>query len=773
MYKIIKKELLAPNIYLMDIDAPQVAKSCKPGQFIIVKIDEKGERIPLTICDYDREKGTVTIVYQTLGASTQRMAEYEAGDTYQDFVGPLGVATDIVSEDIEDLKKKKLVFIAGGVGTAPVYPQVKWMKEHGIDVDVIIGARSKDIVILEEEMKKVAKNVYVTTDDGSYGFHGNVTDGLRDLIENQGKSYDQVVAIGPLIMMKFVCLYTKEIDLPTTVSMNPIMVDGTGMCGACRLTVGDEVKFACVDGPEFDGHLIDFDEVMKRQQMYKSAEGRASLKEKEGETYRPVDCDCEDPDVIIAEVESRIDYTDHKVNMLERIPVRNQPAEERVNNFDEVCYGYDAEEAKLEASRCLLCKKPRCVAGCPVGIDIPGFIQKINEDDIAGASEVISKYSALPAVCGRVCPQESQCEAVCIRAIKGEPVSIGKLERYVGDYAIENNISPEKPAGSTGKKVAVIGAGPAGITCASELAQKGHDVTVFEALHEPGGVMVYGIPEFRLPSEGVVQAEVNNLKKLGVKIETNAVVGKVITIDQLLDEEGFDAVFIGSGAGLPMFMNIPGENANGVFSANEYLTRNNLMKAFDPTYDTPILPSKKVVTVGGGNVAMDAARTAVRLGAESHIVYRRSEAELPARVEEVEHAKEEGIIFDLLRNPKEILVDEDGWVKGIKLVKMELGEPDASGRRRPVEVEGSEYEMECDAVIMALGTNPNPLITSTTKGLETNKWECIVADEENGQTSKEGVFAGGDAVTGSATVILAMGAGKDAAKGIHEYLSNK
>ena len=773
MYKIIKKEQLAPNIYLMDIDAPHVAKSCKPGQFIIVKIDEKGERIPLTICDYDKEKGTVTIVYQTLGASTQKMAEYNVGDSYQDFVGPLGVATDIVSEDIEDLKKKKLVFIAGGVGTAPVYPQVKWMKEQGIDVDVIIGARSKDIVILEDEMKKVAKNVYVTTDDGSYGFHGNVTDGLKDLIENQGKSYDQVVAIGPLIMMKFVCLYTKEIGLPTTVSMNPIMVDGTGMCGACRLTVGDEVKFACVDGPEFDGHLIDFDEVMKRQQMYKSAEGRAELKEKEGDTYRPVNCDCEDPDEIKAEVESRIDYSNHKVNMLERIPVRNQPAEERVNNFDEVCYGYDSEEAKLEASRCLLCKKPKCVAGCPVGIDIPGFIQKINEDDIAGASEVISKYSALPAVCGRVCPQESQCEAVCIRGIKGEPVSIGKLERYVGDYAIENNISPEKPAESTGKKVAVIGAGPAGITCASELAQKGHEVTVFEALHEPGGVMVYGIPEFRLPSDSVVQAEVNNLKKLGVKIETNAVVGKVITIDQLLDEEGYDAVFIGSGAGLPMFMNIPGENANGVFSANEYLTRNNLMKAFDPTYDTPILPSKKVVTVGGGNVAMDAARTAVRLGAESHIVYRRSEEELPARVEEVEHAKEEGIIFDLLRNPKEILVDEDGWVKGIRLVKMELGEPDASGRRRPVEIEGSEYEMECDAVIMALGTNPNPLITSTTKGLETNKWECIVADEENGQTSKDGVFAGGDAVTGSATVILAMGAGKDAAKGIDEYLSNK
>ena len=503
------------------------------------------------------------------------------------------------------------------------------------------------------------------------------------------------------------------------------MVDGTGMCGACRITVGDEVKFACVDGPEFDGHLIDFDAVAKRQQMYKSEEGRAELKRNEGDTYRPVDCDCDDPDEIKAEVESRIDYSKHEVNMLERIPVRNQPADLRSNNFEEVCYGYDPVEAELEASRCLLCKKPKCVAGCPVGIDIPGFIRKISENDIAGASEVISKYSALPAVCGRVCPQESQCEERCIRGIKGEPVSIGKLERYVGDYAIEHGISPKKPETTNGKKVAVVGSGPAGITCASELAQKGYEVTVFEALHEAGGVMVYGIPEFRLPSDKVVQAEINNLKKLGVRIETNAVVGKVITVDQLMEEDGYDAVFLGSGAGLPIFMNIPGENASGVFSANEYLTRNNLMKAFDPSYDTPIIHSNVVVTVGGGNVAMDAARTAVRLGAESHIVYRRSDEELPARREEIEHAKEEGVIFDLLRNPKEILVDEGGWVKGIRLVKMELGEPDESGRRRPVEVEGSEFDIECDTVIMALGTNPNPLIPAPTEGLEVNKWKCI------------------------------------------------
>ncbi len=776
MYKILTKELLAPNIYLMDIYAPLVAKACEPGQFIIVKMDEKGERIPLTICDFDREKGTVTIVYQAAGASTYRMAEYGVGEEYQDFVGPLGEQSGLISydpKDIEELKKQKIVFIGGGVGTAPIHAQVKWMGLHGIDVDVIIGARNKEILILEDNLRKYAKNVYVATDDGSYGLHGNVTDALKDLVENQGKEYDHVIAIGPLVMMKFVALYTKQVGIKTTVSMNPLMVDGTGMCGACRITVGDEVKFACVDGPEFDGHLIDFDEVSKRQNMYRTREGRQELKHIEGDTHRPIDCDCEDPDEIKAVVEARIDYSKFEVNVLERVPVRNQPAEERVNNFEEVCYGYDLEEAKAEASRCLLCKRPKCVEGCPVGIDIPGFINKIMQEDIEGASEVISKYSALPAVCGRVCPQEIQCEAKCIRGIKGEPVSIGKLERFVGDYAIANNISPEKPEVTNGKKVAVIGAGPAGITCASELAQKGYEVTVFEALHEAGGVLVYGIPEFRLPSETVVQAEVNNLKKLGVTIETNAVVGKVITVDQLLEEEGFDAVFLGSGAGLPMFMNIAGENASGVFSANEYLTRNNLMKAFDPSYDTPIIHSKKVVTVGGGNVAMDAARSAVRLGAESHIVYRRSDEELPARREEIEHAKEEGVIFDLLCNPTEILVDEAGWVKGIRLVKMELGEPDASGRRRPVEIEGSEFDMECDTVIMALGTNPNPLIPTTTDGLEVNKWKCIVADEETGQTSKEKVFAGGDAVTGSATVILAMGAGKDAANGIHEYLSNK
>ena len=460
-------------------------------------------------------------------------------------------------------------------------------------------------------------------------------------------------------------------------------------------------------------------------------------------------------------------------DVLKKVPVREQAPKVRATNFDEVCLGYNKEEAMEEASRCLGCKKAKCVEGCPVSIHIPDFIHQVKEGNIEEAYRIISESSALPAICGRVCPQESQCEGKCIRGIKGEAVSIGKLERFVADWARENGIKPTAPAEKNGKKVAVIGSGPSGLTCAGDLAKMGYDVTIFEALAKAGGVLVYGIPEFRLPKSAVVEKEVENVKALGVKIETNVIIGKSTTIDELMDKEGFEAVFIGSGAGLPMFMGIPGENANGVFSANEFLTRNNLMKAFRDDYDTPIAHGKKVAVVGGGNVAMDAARTALRLGAEVHIIYRRSEAELPARAEEVHHAKEEGIIFDLLTNPKEILVDENDWVKGIRLVKMELGEPDASGRRRPVEIPGSEYEIDVDTVIMSLGTSPNPLISSTTIGLDTNKRKCIIADEETGKTSKEGVYAGGDAVTGAATVILAMGAGKAAAKSIDEFLKNK
>lgn len=461
------------------------------------------------------------------------------------------------------------------------------------------------------------------------------------------------------------------------------------------------------------------------------------------------------------------------MDVMKKVPVREQDPKVRATNFAEVCYGYNEEEAVAEAERCLNCKNARCIAGCPVNIDIPTFINEVKEGKYEDAANTIAKSSALPAVCGRVCPQESQCEGKCVRGIKGEPISIGKLERFVADWSREHGFVPKAAEEKLGKKVAVIGSGPAGLTCAGDLAKLGYDVTIFEALHEPGGVLTYGIPEFRLPKQAVVQPEIDNVRKLGVKIETNVIIGKSVTVDELMDEEGFSAVFIGSGAGLPKFMGIPGENANGVFSANEYLTRSNLMKAFRDDYDTPISTNKKVVVVGGGNVAMDAARTALRLGAEVHVVYRRSEAELPARVEEVHHAKEEGVIFDLLTNPVEILVDEKGWVKGMTVIRMELGEPDASGRRRPVEVPGSEFTIDCDAVIMSLGTSPNPLISSTTGGLEINKHRCIVADEKNGQTSREGVFAGGDAVTGAATVILAMEAGKAGAHGIHEYLSNK
>lgn len=461
------------------------------------------------------------------------------------------------------------------------------------------------------------------------------------------------------------------------------------------------------------------------------------------------------------------------MSVLNRVPVREQDPKVRATNFDEVCLGYNMEEAMEEASRCINCKNAKCIQGCPVSINIPAFVNAVKEGKITEAADIIAESSALPAICGRVCPQETQCEGKCIRGIKGDPISIGKLERFVADYSREHGYVPKKPETTNGKKVAIIGSGPAGLTCAGDLAKLGYEVTIFEALHEPGGVLTYGIPEFRLPKDEVVQKEIDNVRKLGVKIECNVVIGKSVTIDQLMEEEGFEAVFIGSGAGLPKFMGIPGENAVGVFSANEFLTRNNLMKAFRDDYDTPIFRGTKVAVVGGGNVAMDAARTALRLGATTYIVYRRSEAELPARVEEVHHAKEEGIIFHLLTNPTEILEDEKGWVKGMKCVRMELGEPDESGRRRPVVIPDSEFTLDVDTVIMALGTSPNPLISSTTEGLETNKWKCIVAEEANGQTSKDGVFAGGDAVTGAATVILAMEAGKAGAKGIHEYLSNK
>ena len=756
MFKIIEKKILADNIVWLKLKAPRIASSAKPGQFIIVIMDRVGERIPLTICDFDPSEGTVTVVIQAIGDSTQKMVRCEEGDAFDSVVGPLGNPSAFVGENQDALKSARRIFIAGGVGTAPVYPQVKWLHQRGVECDVIIGARTKDLVIMENEMRAVCSNLYIATDDGSYGFHGNVTDLLKDLVLEQGKPYDEVIAIGPMIMMKFVCLTTKELGIPTVVSMNPIMVDGTGMCGACRVTVDGRIKFACVDGPEFDGHKIDFDEAMRRLSIYRS-QGKDALDAMTEEPKHAAGCAC----------------AEHDFDINKRVPMAEQDPRERAANFGEVSLGYTQDQAVAEAKRCLGCKNARCVGACPVAINIPAFIEQIKEQNIEGAASVIADASSLPAICGRVCPQENQCEGVCVRGIKGEPVAIGRLERYVGDYAIEHSLSGAVAGKHNGKKVAVIGAGPAGLACAGDLAKLGYQVKIFEALHEPGGVLVYGIPEFRLPKEKVVKKEIENVRRLGVEIETNVVVGRTVTIDALLEDEGYDAIFISSGAGLPKFMNIPGENANGVFSANEYLTRSNLMKAYSTRYDTPIKVGKKVAVVGGGNVAMDAARTALRFGSEVHIVYRRSEAELPARLEEVHHAKEEGIIFDILTNPTEILTDDDGWVTGMRCVRMELGAPDESGRRRPQVIPGSEFIMELDTVLMALGTSPNPLIASTTHGLEINKYGCIVVNGETGQTTKKGVFAGGDAVTGAATVILAMGAGRKAAEGIHEYLTQK
>ena len=755
MFKIVRKEELAQETYLFEIEAPRLAKSALPGQFLIVKMTEKSERIPLTISDYDVEKGTIIIVFKAIGKSTRLMAEYNVGDEFADVVGPLGKPSEFVHLTDEERKSKRFVFVGGGVGIAPIYPQVKWLYEHGIKADVIVGARTRSLLVYEKELEAIS-NLYVTTDDGSSPYKGLVTEMLQRLVD-EGKQYDEVIAIGPLIMMKFVSQLSTKLGIKCTVSLNSIMVDGTGMCGACRVTVGGETKFTCVDGPEFDGAQVDFENVMKRQAMYNNVEGHKILEREEKEEGHQ----CHVGGIVE-------EMRDNK----KRVPVREQDPKVRATNFEEVCYGYDAEEAIIEAQRCLNCKNPQCVKACPVNIEIPQFVKFVAEGNFEEAARVINRNSALPSVCGRVCPQESQCEGSCVMGKKFEPIAIGKLERFVGDWARENNVEFEKPSAKNGHKVAVVGSGPAGLTCTKDLIMMGYDVTVFEALHELGGVLSYGIPSFRLPKETVVRHEIENLKKLGAKFEKDVIIGRTVTIDDLMEKENFEAVFIGSGAGLPKFMNIPGENLCGVVSANEFLTRNNLLFAYKEGFETPNFVGKKVAVVGGGNVAMDAARTALRLGAEVYVVYRRSEQELPARAEEVHHAKEEGVIFRLLTNPKEILGDENGWVKGMTCVEMELGEPDASGRRSPVEKAGSEFVLDVDMVIMSLGTSPNPLILSTTAGLEANRHKCLIADEVTMQTTRKGVFAGGDAVSGAATVILAMGAGKKAAKGIDEYIKS-
>ncbi len=755
MFTIVRKEELAQETYLFEIEAPRLAKSALPGQFLIVKMTEKSERIPLTISDYDVEKGTIIIVFKAIGKSTRIMAEYNVGDKFADVVGPLGKPSEFVHLTDEERKSKRFVFVGGGVGIAPIYPQVKWLYEHGIKADVIVGARTRSLLVYEKELEAIS-NLYVTTDDGSSPYKGLVTEMLQRLVD-EGKQYDEVIAIGPLIMMKFVSQLSTKLGIKCTVSLNSIMVDGTGMCGACRVTVGGETKFTCVDGPEFDGAQVDFENVMKRQAMYNNVEGHKILEREEKEEGHQ----CHVGGIVE-------EMRDNK----KRVPVREQDPKVRATNFEEVCYGYDAEEAIIEAQRCLNCKNPQCVKACPVNIEIPQFVHFVAEGNFEEAARVINRNSALPSVCGRVCPQESQCEGSCVMGKKFEPIAIGKLERFVGDWARENNVEFEKPSAKNGHKVAVVGSGPAGLTCTKDLIMMGYDVTVFEALHELGGVLSYGIPSFRLPKETVVRHEIENLKKLGAKFEKDVIIGRTVTIDDLMEKENFEAVFIGSGAGLPKFMNIPGENLCGVVSANEFLTRNNLLFAYKEGFETPNFVGKKVAVVGGGNVAMDAARTALRLGAEVYIVYRRSEQELPARAEEVHHAKEEGVVLRLLTNPKEILGDENGWVNGMRCVEMELGEPDASGRRSPVEKAGSDFILDVDMVIMSLGTSPNPLILSTTAGLEANRHKCLIADEVTMQTTRKGVFAGGDAVSGAATVILAMGAGKKAAKGIDEYIKS-
>ena len=735
-FQILEKEVIAPEIVSMQVYDPRLATSAQPGQFLIVIPDEQGERIPLTVCDYDRQRGTIRIVFQMLGASTKKLGKFEVGECFLDVVGPLGRPSDFVSEEVETLKKRNILFVAGGFAAAPVYPQVKWMHDNGISCDVILGARSANLLVLEKEMREVAGNVYLCTDDGTAGFHGRVTDLIKDLIDHQGKKYDEVICIGPMIMMKFVSLLTKEYGIHTVVSLNTLMVDGTGMCGACRVTVGGKTKFACVDGPEFDAHQVDFDEAMRRQGMYKKYEIASNTGDhhcnlaaavEESAARRAGSCVAEGFD------------------KKKRVPVREQDPQERNHNFEEVCLGYNEEEAVLEASRCLQCKKPACVEACPVSIKIPQFIHEVAQRNFEEAAKVIALDSALPAVCGRVCPQETQCEGSCVMGKKFEAIAIGKIERFVADYTrLHGSSKPEMPA-RNGKRVAVVGSGPAGLTCAGDLAKMGYSVRVFEALHKAGGVLVYGIPEFRLP-KAIVAHEIENLKQLGVEFETDVIIGKTI--------------------------NIPGENLNGVLSANELLTRSNLMKAYREDYDTPVYIGKKVAVVGGGNVAMDAARTSKRLGSDVYVVYRRTINEMPARREEVHHAQEEGIHFLELVNPVEILGDEKGWVRAIKCIRMELGEPDASGRRSPVEIPGSEFEIEVDEVVMSLGTVPNPMLAHSIKGLETNRKGCIVADE-TGKTSRPGVFAGGDVVSGAATVILAMGAARKAAKAIDEYLSVK
>jgi glutamate synthase (NADPH/NADH) small chain len=752
--QILKKQRLGTDLVQFDVYAPHVAYNVRPGQFVVLRTDEFGERLPLTVVQHDRKTGIIRLIVQIVGVATRKLNALQENETILDIVGPLGRPTHIE-------KVGTVATIGGGVGTAPVYPIAKAMKSAGNRVISIIGARTRDMLILTEELGAISDYQMVCTDDGTAGEKGFVTDMLKKMMERE--LIDQIVAIGPAVMMAAVCKLTRDSKIPTLVSLNSLMVDGTGMCGGCRVTVAGETKFVCVDGPEFDGHAVDFDELLQRSRTYAKQE-KAALASHH--------CYLDAEETGLKQIKTAIQIPEKPQEKIKhRIEMPKQSPEQRISNFEEVALGYTAEMAMQEASRCLQCKKAPCIAGCPVNIEIPEFIERIREGDFIGSIRVIKKMNSLPAICGRVCPQEEQCEKVCVLAKKELPIAIGRLERFAADFeTATNHVEIPERNESTGKRVAVIGAGPAGLTTAGELAKQGHHVTIFEALHKSGGVLAYGIPEFRLPKLIVAQ-ESGYIEKLGVEIKLNHVIGRTFTVDQLL-ENGYDAVFIGTGAGLPYFMGIEGENLNGVYSANEFLTRVNLMKAYKfPEYDTPVYTGDNVAVVGGGNVAMDAARCAKRLRTKNvYLVYRRAREQMPAREEEIENAFEEGIEPHMLTNPVRIIGNKDGWVKAIECIHMELGEPDSSGRRRPIPVSGSEFILNVDTVVMAIGQGANPLLTTSTPDLNLTKWGNIVADEETGKTSKRGVFAGGDIVSGAATVILAMGAGKKAAAAIHDYL---
>ena len=763
MNKIISKRFFSENVAEIVVEAPLIARSRKAGHFVIVRVDKNGERMPLTISDADLEQGTITLVVQRIGVSSSKLCALEAGDYVADLVGPLGKATDIRNFGT-------VVCACGGVGAAPMLPIAQALKAAGNRVITVLAARNQELIILHDQLAAVSDEVIVMTDDGSMGQKGLVTEGVEQVINRE--QVDKCVTIGPAIMMKFVALTTKKYNIPTEASLNTIMVDGTGMCGACRVTVDGKTKFVCVDGPEFDAHKVDFDEMLSRLRQYKTEEVMAYEETLHGDTPHHTATSAASPFASIelhevapfeGKAKDRVAIPRVKMNEL-------APAVRIQSLYKEVNQGLTFDQAVTEAHRCLNCKNPTCVEGCPVNINIPGFIKQLEIGNLAAAAEIIAESSTLPAVCGRVCPQEKQCESKCIHLKMGhQPVAIGYLERFVADNAPKAESGMGNRDSKNGKKIAVVGSGPAGLAFAGDMAKFGYEVTVFEALHEIGGVLKYGIPEFRLPNR-IVDKEIDGLRALGVTFQTDTIIGKTLSIQDLQDE-GFLGIFVGSGAGLPRFMGIPGENLNGVMSCNEYLTRVNLMNAASEDSDTPIMKAKNIAVIGGGNTAMDAVRTAKRLGAEHAIVvYRRSEDEMPARIEEVRHAKEEGVEFMTLHNPIEYHADENGRVKEAVLQVMELGEPDESGRRSPVAIEGKTVTIPVDEVIVSVGVSPNPLIPSSVEGLEVSRRGTIVVNDQM-QSSIPTLFAGGDIVRGGATVILAMADGRKAAKEMHEYLT--